>query len=158
RAGRADHEAAASLEDERLVRRRRVEARFRSGWFGLGEAVGLACPARNLLDQARLGLARLVRIDLGTRVMRPDLQAVDGVGKRVHVMGVAVRLEGDQRRNRSAVLGPEVADGLARDLDGQRLLEQLVDPRAGRDDDYLGVEFVRMDAGSVADVEIAAES
>src|SRR5207302_2196394 len=85
RAGRADHEAAASLEDERLLRRRRVEARFRDDRIGLGEAVGLACPARNLLDQARLGLARLVRIDLGTRVMRPDLQAVDGVGKRVYV-------------------------------------------------------------------------
>src|SRR6266566_4652884 len=35
-AGRADHQAAAALEDERLVRRCRVEACLRGHWIGRG--------------------------------------------------------------------------------------------------------------------------
>src|SRR5437899_761404 len=79
RARRADHEATAALEDERLVRRGRVEAGLRGDGVGLGEAVGLARPARDLFDQARLRLAGLVRVDLGARVVGADLEAVNGI-------------------------------------------------------------------------------
>src|SRR6266566_5042375 len=71
--GRADHQAAAALEDERFVGRRRVEAGFRCDGVGVGEPVGFARPARDLLDQARLGLAWVVGIDLWAGVVCPDL-------------------------------------------------------------------------------------
>ena len=51
----------------------------------------------------------------------------------------------------------EVADRLARDLDAERLLEQLVHPRARGDDDHLRVELVRLDASPVANVEAAGQ-
>src|SRR5919198_4018534 len=60
RARRADDDAAAPLEDERLVRGRRVHARLRTDRVGVGEPVSLASPGRDSLDQFRLRLARHV--------------------------------------------------------------------------------------------------
>jgi hypothetical protein len=125
---------------------------------GLGEAIGIASPVRDLLDQARLRAAVFVRVDLRTCMVCADLQALDRVGERIHVVRVAAELERDERGNRSAVLGPEVADRLARNLDRQRLFEQLIHPRTGSDDDDLGVEVIGVDAGLVADIEVAGKS
>src|SRR5436190_24226360 len=73
RAWRADHYAPPALEDEGLVGCGRVETRFGGNGVGLGEPVGLARPACDLLDQPRLGRAGLPRIRLAPAVVPDDL-------------------------------------------------------------------------------------
>ena len=158
RAGRADDDAAAPLEDEALVGRGRVHARLGSRRLGLGQPVGVVRPGGDALDQLRVRLARHVRVGLLPGVVRADLQPVDRVVERVHVVRVAVGLERDDRRNRPAAgVRAEVAERLACGLDRQRLVEQLVDPGAGRHDDHVCVELVRADPLALAHVQLAAE-
>src|SRR5690349_10764204 len=75
-AGRADDDAAAALEDERLVGRRGVDARLGADWVGVGEPVGVARPGRDPVDEVRIGLTRAVRVGLDTGVVRADLEPV----------------------------------------------------------------------------------
>src|SRR5207244_5327627 len=79
RAGRADDDAAAALEDEALVVRVGVEAGLGLDRLGIGIGMRAGNPLGDSLEQLGIGLPRLVGIDLPTRVVNAGLEPVPRV-------------------------------------------------------------------------------
>src|SRR5207245_11147493 len=140
RTGRAADDPGVALEDDAVVGGVGVETRLRRDRVGIDVGVHAGYPVRDSRDQLRIGLARLIGIDLLSGMVNARLEAVPRVVERV--LRVPARLwvelaDGGRRR----ALATEVGEGLAGRANGDIGNESL-HPRSGRDHDDLGVEVV----------------
>ena len=138
---------------------RGVEARLCTDrlWIQVGEP--LADPRLDANDRFRVRRACVVRVDLRAAVVHTGLEAVDGVGERIHPVPAGDLVELDDRGPSRAVAA-EVRERLARHLH-RHVGHEVAHPGAGRHDDDVCVEVVHgldllphLDARAAHDREI----